>query len=611
MPKRRAIRISLPLLLLAALLWCGFARAPQRHVPQHHAPQRRTTADVREMKRVPFCAAVPDDSLRTLYDYTDAVMRLHIDGDSAAAEAVLSALLLRDSTYAPAWYELAGVLMDAHPEAAAEAARRAVMRDSTDKWYLQRFARALVLSGRYGEALHAYERLAAVNRDPDDYRILAILYEHHERPFSAIAILDSAATQFGENPLLTGMKRRLLLSTRQYDRALEEGLRLVETRPYENENYVALGEIYEARGEDSLARAAFERAVAIDSADMWALVSLGDYYARHNASDEHLGVAQRLFESEELSAAEKISVFERLTSDMRFYRDHYMQLHRLAATLYMLYPDDGDVADLYAVHQLRSGNAAAASEVYKNRLRHADSVQLQDYLNVAAVESILGQTDSVEYYLREAVERFPHSTEALVHYAGVWYESDPGRAEALFRRGLKYASDDRERSRLWGYTGDLYHSEAERRGGSRSLMKRCYAAYDKALKYDADNVSVLNNYAYFLALEGRDRARALRMSSRAVELEPDNATYLDTHAWVLYGLGRLDEAKRYLRTALSLDRTGNPELRLHYGDILAALGENYMAEVYWRRALEGGYDDPQAVERRIASLRDKKEGKTE
>lgn len=80
---------------------------------------------------------------------------------------------------------------------------------------------------------------------------------------------------------------------------------------------------------------------------------------------------------------------------------------------------------------------------------------------------------------------------------------------------------------------------------------------------------------------------------------------------MLYGLGRLDEAKRYLRTALSLDRTGNPELRLHYGDILASLGENYMAEVYWRRALEGGYDDPQAVERRIASLRDKKEGKTE
>ena len=46
--------------------------------------------------------------------------------------------------------------------------------------------------------------------------------------------------------------------------------------------------------------------------------------------------------------------------------------------------------------------------------------------------------------------------------------------------------------------------------------KECYDAYKKALKYNPDNIMVLNNWAYFLALEGRDLERALAMSKGAV-----------------------------------------------------------------------------------------------
>ena len=52
---------------------------------------------------------------------------------------------------------------------------------------------------------------------------------------------------------------------------------------------------------------------------------------------------------------------------------------------------------------------------------------------------------------------------------------------------------------------------------------------------------VLNNYAYFLSLEGRELEKALTMSSRAIALTDNNPTYLDTHAWVLFKLGRTAE----------------------------------------------------------------------
>ena len=78
----------------------------------------------------------------------------------------------------------------------------------------------------------------------------------------------------------------------------------------------------------------------------------------------------------------------------------------------------------------------------------------------------------------------------------------------------------------------------------RKGMKRCYSAYERSLRYDPDNTMVLNNYAYFLSVEGRDLERALAMASRVVALEDDNPTYLDTHAWVLHKLGRTDEPRR-------------------------------------------------------------------
>ena len=131
----------------------------------------------------------------------------------------------------------------------------------------------------------------------------------------------------------------------------------------------------------------------------------------------------------------------------------------------------------------------------------------------------------------------------------------------------------------------------------RNNMKECYKAYEKALKLNPDNEGVLNNYAYFLSLENRDLERALKMVCRALELSANNPTYLDTKAWVLYKLGRYAEAKKVMQQALSFDRSQGYEYALYYGDILYALGEEFMAKVYWRKALERGADKDEITRR--------------
>ena len=113
---------------------------------------------------------------------------------------------------------------------------------------------------------------------------------------------------------------------------------------------------------------------------------------------------------------------------------------------------------------------------------------------------------------------------------------------------------------------------------------------------------MLTNYAYYLSLEDRELERALEMSQRAMTAAPNNDSYVDTYAWILHRLGRNDEAKRYMRQALTLSGQRDASLLCHYADILWALGEKFMAETYWKKAVEMGYDEEEMTTH-IATLK--------
>ena len=160
------------------------------------------------------------DSLRSVWLYTEGVKQNAIAGDSVRARELFLEAIRNDSTYAPAYYELAANGMYATPDEAVELARKAFRLDTTNKWYHQFYGQALIYAGRYDEALKVYRRLQTENpKDPDNYRILAALYEQKQSPVMALVTLDSAELRFGRIPVLSAMKRRLLVATNQIDKA--------------------------------------------------------------------------------------------------------------------------------------------------------------------------------------------------------------------------------------------------------------------------------------------------------------------------------------------------------------------------------------------------------
>lgn len=594
------MRKLLTILALTAVIGGAFARK----VPQtRHAPQ------------------IPD-SLRSIYLLTEGIKEAFIAQDTAAARRAFEQAAIADSAYGPAQYELASLLLYSDTPKALLHAEEAVRSDTTDKWYLLLLAQAQVLNEEYRNAIGTYERLRGLDpQNPDCYRVLAILYDQERQPFSAIAILDSAEVRFGRIEVLSELKHRLLVGTRQYDRAIAEAQALIEAAPYKAENHLLLGELYARQKKDSLALAQFEEAYRIDSTDVAVLATFSEFYNERRDYAAALSYSGRLFAGDEMPLEEKINYFGRITADRKFYGNYYLQINGLATTLALKYPHDARVVKLYADHLIASGRLDEALDYYKMHLDD-DPPQLDFFNAVIDIENYRERPDSVTLYINRAIRLFPDNPDLYLRKGhSLAYMKHYDEALKFFRNSLKLAQNDSLKGAIWNFMGDVYHMQAQqaaakagknateeemfasRKGPVARYMRKCYDAYDRSLALRQDNPMVLNNYAYFLALAERDLERALAMAERAISLEQGNSTYLDTYAWILYRLGRYDEAKKAMQQALSLDRSESPTLQFHYGDILAARGEYFMAEIYWRKALEGGYENPDAIIERFQRIK--------
>eukprot|EP00825_Cyclidium_porcatum_P010542 TRINITY_DN15399_c0_g1_i1.p2 TRINITY_DN15399_c0_g1~~TRINITY_DN15399_c0_g1_i1.p2 ORF type:complete len:149 (+),score=23.71 TRINITY_DN15399_c0_g1_i1:186-632(+) len=128
--------------------------------------------------------------------------------------------------------------------------------------------------------------------------------------------------------------------------------------------------------------------------------------------------------------------------------------------------------------------------------------------------------------------------------------------------------------------GDIYHTKKQ--------DALAYAAYDSSLVYNANNVGALNNYAYYLSVEKKNLDKAEEMSYKTIKVEPDNGTYLDTYAWILFEKGKYTEAKIYIDDAMKKGGDKSDVVTEHCGDIYFMNGAREDAVKYWIKSREMG-----------------------
>jgi tetratricopeptide (TPR) repeat protein len=125
-----------------------------------------------------------------------------------------------------------------------------------------------------------------------------------------------------------------------------------------------------------------------------------------------------------------------------------------------------------------------------------------------------------------------------------------------------------------------------------------------AVASDPLSAPALNSLGYTLAERGERLPEAIAYIERALKVDPDNPSYVDSLGWALFKHGRADEAEPHLRKAADALPT-NSVIQDHHGDVLAKQGKYQEAIVAWERALKGdGEDiDKAAVEKKVKDAR--------
>ena len=200
-----------------------------------------------------------------------------------------------------------------------------------------------------------------------------------------------------------------------------------------------------------------------------------------------------------------------------------------------------------------------------------EAVRKEDYADVTSLceSGIEANPDMLEFYF----------------YLAIAYNQAERTDDVITvcQKALTHVTDNSKKevvSDFYSILGDAYHT--------RNLNKEAYAAYDSALVYNSSNIGALNNYAYYLSVERRDLDKAEEMSYRTVKAEPNNSTYLDTYAWILFEKGNYAEARLYIDDAMKNDGAKSDVIVEHCGDIYYMTGDVDGALKYWKQALEMG-----------------------
>ena len=527
------------------------------------------------------------DSTSLSRRHAEATKSLTIWHDTVRAERLWREIIDEDNGYAPALYNLSR-LRHISPNEATSLAERAYLADSTNKWYCDSYATMLFQYKQIERALPVFKRLLTLdNRQTSTYYYLAYIYVMRNMPFSAIAVLDSADMRIGHNDILARLKQQLLIETGQYDKAVAIGRKVVLESPYDAEARIELARTYEMAKQDSLARQTYEEAYQLDTTRLETSIEILDYHIRNNNISERLRFEEKIFQDRRIPLKIKIDrIDELMSSDV--YHSNYFRIGGLLSSLLKHYPTEREIVRIYTVHLCNGGMFEEATNYLRSHLDD-ESVTAEDFELIALLDSTLERQDLMESDLKRGVQLFKDNITLWDMYSlSKHLQGNTKGAISLMRKALKHVENVEEISTCWGRIGDYYHELKN--------DKEAFKAYRTALDHNPENVEVLNNYAYYLSLRDEELDKALAMAQLAITLEENNYNYIDTYAWVLHRMGRNVEAKKYMRQALSLCSQRDANLLMHYGDILWALGEEFMADTYWQKSVAEGYDAEEMAE---------------
>lgn len=512
------------------------------------------------------------------------------EGNHVKASAILQKVVEADPSNDAAWYYLALCSVAENDVEMAEVRfRKAVELDPDNFWYRYRLAGIYAMTSRPELTTDIYEKLLKdFPKKSELYFDLAELYSAQGENEKALETLKEIETVFGMTESVAVYRFNLLMRMQRQEDAYKS---LEEYNDRYSSPYVlaTLAEHQLSMYNDSTALAYYDEALDIAPDYAPALLGKAETLRMTRKYGEYFEVLDDFVSNPSDVARAKTDYLSAVIkrSDPKFIRTFMPQLDGIIEKTLQTHPSDSSVLNLAGLYYYSTDRKdEAKSRFRQNSESHPSS------LSAAAsyVEFLMyaEQWKELSEEGQKAYERFPQETAFLeMASMGHYNLEEYDKVLEICDRVLEVAPSDSSKTlRAWSTKGDIYHQLGS--------PKKSYKAYEKALKINPDYVCVLNNYAYYLSMEGRSLKKALAMSRKTIEAEPDNATYLDTFGWILFLMGRPEDAKPHFKHAMLYGGKDSAVILDHYAEVLFALGEYDRAMVYWNQALrknDGGIKD--------------------
>lgn len=526
----------------------------------------------------------PEQQRKYDYFFLEAA-RLKIQKDYAAAFDLLQHCLAINPNASSALYELAQyyIYLKQVPQGQA-ALEKAVENDPDNYWYSQGLANLYQQQNETEKAKRLLEGMTTrFSGKLDPLYALLEIYNQEEEYDKVIGTLNRLEEKMGKNEQISMEKFRIYLQMKDNKNAFNEIESLVAEYPMDTRYQVVLGDVYLQNGKKEEAYNLYRKVLDAEPDNAMAMYSLASYYDATGQKELYQQQLDTLLLNKKVASDTKLNVMRQfIVQNEQESKDSTLVINLFNRILEQE-PDDAQLPMLYAQYLLSKGMNKESLPVLRQVLEIEPT-------NTAARMMLLGEAIRKEDYAdvtslcESGIEANPDMLEFYFYLAIAYNQAErTDDVITVCQKALTHVTDNSKKevvSDFYSILGDAYHT--------RNLNKEAYAAYDSALVYNSSNIGALNNYAYYLSVERRDLDKAEEMSYRTVKAEPNNSTYLDTYAWILFEKGNYAEARLYIDDAMKNDGAKSDVIVEHCGDIYYMTGDVDGALKYWKQALEMG-----------------------
>jgi len=531
--------------------------------------------------------AEDNDSLQSYnYFFLEGVRQQEMGNLTAAFDLLRHARDL-NSNAPEVYYLLAPYYVDLKDDTRSRAYyERAATLDPENSSYIEKLGQLYVSQKDYPNAINAYEKLYALNKARVDVlQILYQLYGSQNEFQQMINVLNRIEVLEGSSEQISLSKMQIYEQMGEKRKEYDELKSLVDSHPLDLNYKVMFGNWLLQNGKKKEAVKLYRNVLKEEPTNALAKLSLLDYYRTIGDQATVDVITQELLQSPKTEKETKIALLRQvISSNQQANVSDSAEVMKLFSQALSVPQTDADILMMKAAYMsLKKMPKAEINRVYEQAI---DVEPDNSRARIALIQNIwdTGDYDKVIAICRPAQEYNPEEM-VFYYFQGMaqYQKHENDAALQTFRKGVSQIKADSNPdvvSDFYALMGEILHEKGR--------LAESFQAYDSCLQWKPDNIAAMNNYAYYLSEANKDLPKAEQLSYKTIKAEPNNSTFLDTYAWILFQQKRYEEAKIYIDQAIRSDSTLTGVVKEHAGDIYAMTGDIDKALEFWQQSLKGG-----------------------